>query len=1190
MYLKQLQLKGFKSFAHKTVLEFSPGITVVVGPNGSGKSNIADAVRWVLGEQSARSLRGSKMEDVIFAGSKERQPVGMAQVSLILDNEDGELPLDFNEVGITRRVFRSGDSEFLINKAPCRLKDIHELFMDTGVGKESFSIIGQGKIAEILNSKPEERRSIIEEAAGISKYRYRQQQAVKKLESTEQSIHRLRDLVQEIDSQLVPLAEQAEQAAKYQGLKAQFDTLEIKAAVVEIGKLLEKITAASSDREQLVLRVKQREAENSVLEIDLEKQKFSLNRLDEEIGELQQRLYRQEQQLQRLEGSLGIEKEKQQHAKKRMEQLDEEQRRLLERKDRVQELIETIKAKQSDIYLELENVRRTIDETAAAYQGKIKRHADRNENAEQLKNQIFDLLHEESSIKNELARQDQNRQHFSAQQQRLAKQLDDIRQKLRKKEQELEQVAAEKVKNRQKEKNLENQLAVCEKQITSLAQETDQLQQRYRRITGEFNKATNRLETLEALSREYEGFYRGVREVLQAKESGKKGFAGIYGAVVQLLKVPEEYELAVETALGAAAQSVVVEDNKDAQRAIEFLKSTDGGRATFLPLDTIQPRLLPGKFNKLLSGPGIIGQVKDVIETQSKYRPVLEHLLGNVLIATDMEKAVAAARNSGFKVRVVTLDGDVVNTGGAMSGGSSSPKESGLIRREGEIKRLQRKQEQLSRQIRQVSQVFAEKRQQLDERVKEKAQIEQTLADTVKTLEALANSRLACTREIDNLKDMAENLNWQKEQLAEELSSLGAREAEFQEQLKQLQQRRADIEKELASLTRENQTLEVEKAALADKITGERVKFAALEQEQRAVNDNFSAQKKLLSDVSAEIAEKEEEKERLKQQEREIQQNLRNQGEESKKLVIMQEELQQEIIGFKERREQLKKEIGKLEETIKQNAKRLQLEQQELNQIEVKLARWETEKENHLSRLWESHRLSYEQALLLQEDRHEVKGLNSQLRVLRQQMEALGVVNLGAIEEYKRVSERHQFLTRQLADLQDAKKSLHKVIGEMQSIMKKRFSKTFARVNEYFIEMFRELFGGGTAELRLTEAEDVLEAGIAIIAQPPGKKLSHLSLLSGGEKALTAIALLFGILKVKPSPFCLLDEIDASLDEANVDRFASVLKTFAADSQFIVISHRQGTMEIADDLYGVTMDKSGISKLVSVKLAGSRVS
>ncbi|WP_366921625.1 chromosome segregation protein SMC [Metallumcola ferriviriculae] len=1187
MYLKQLQIKGFKSFANKTIMEFSPGITAVVGPNGSGKSNIADAVRWVLGEQSARSLRGNKMEDVIFAGSKERKPVGMAQVSLVLNNEDGNLPLDFNEVDITRRVFRSGESEFLINKTPCRLKDIHELFMDSGVGKESFSIIGQGKVEEILNSKPEDRRSLLEEAAGISKYRYRQQQAAKKLDRTEQSIERLQDLVQEIESQLGPLGEQASRAEQYQSLKSKHDKLEIKGAVVEIGKLQEKLDQTGQQREQLLLEVKEGEAQNNLMEADLEQNKLNLKQLEEKISEIQQRLYRQEQELQHLEASMGIEKEKRQNGSQRIDQLSQEKERLQEKKGRLEELIAGIREKQQGIADQLKKVFSEVTETENNYQQLIDQFSTGAVNAENLKNEIFDMLHKESSVKNELARQDQNRRNYGVQEQRFLKQRSELQNKLTEKKKALADIEERMASEGKKVDNFRQKLMDLDEIIVTLGRELEQQELQRRQVEIEISKKANRLEALQGLSKGYDGFYRGVRKVLQAHEKQQQGLTGICGAVAQLFVVPERYELAIETALGAAAQNIVVNNDTDAQSAIQFLKSNNSGRATFLPLDTVRPRLLSGKLSGIVSMAGIIGVAKDLANAPERYQPILDHLLGSVIIAEDMRSAVTAARKYGFKMKIVTLEGEVVNAGGAMTGGSSSPKESGLIRREGEINRLQKSLGKLQGQFKQINDQMIREQQKLAGFNGQETELKELIEERLKEQDILERSAVTLTKEIDNLVEVSTGLEWEEAQLSEDLSSIEAQETELKEKLSRLEQQRTSKEQDLASLTEANRNLESRKSTISEIITGKKVKMAALEQQEQSVNNDINQQERLLNDVIVDMAAKNSESERLVQQNQLINQKLENFSKESKELALLLEKLHEAELGLKEQKNECKINIEQLEETIKFNNKSLQQQQIELNQKEIKLAKWETEKENYCARLWENHQMSYEQALLDQDDELEVRGLTTRLRSLRQEMQALGTVNIGAIEEYQRVSERYEFLTKQLSDLREAKNSLNKVIFEMQSIMKARFGKTFNRVNQYFTEMFSTMFGGGTAELRLTEAEDVLEAGIDIIAQPPGKKLSHLSLLSGGEKALTAIALLFAILKYRPSPFCLLDEIDASLDETNVDRFTDVLKGFAVNTQFIVISHRQGTMEGADDLYGVTMENTGTSKLVSVKLERS---
>lgn len=1190
MYLKQLQLKGFKSFAHKTCLDFGPGISVIVGPNGSGKSNIADAVRWVLGEQSVKSLRGNKMEDVIFAGSKERKPVGRAQVSLILDNQDGKLPLDFNEVEITRRVFRSGESDFLINQTQCRLKDIHELFMDTGIGKESFSIIGQGKVEEILTAKPEERRYLLEEAAGISKYRYRKQQATKKLEDTEQSINRLQDLLHEIESQLEPLEKQAAAAQKYKQLKTELDTLEIRTAVREISRLSRKINEIQEEKEAALQQIREKETQKSVIEARLEEEKLAFNQLEEQIAGLQQEIYQEENKVQRLEGSMGIDREKLENVRRRRDQVSEELQQLSTKKKQLSAQIDKLQAQGARVEQQIKTLQRNIAAVEKQYEETVAELDNETENNENLKRRLFDLLHRESALKNDMARQEQKRQHSQLQHDRFAEEIQECRKKLEQKTVELQGIIEQKERKQQEIAGLLVKLDECRHKISRLETELAQLGEQYQDRSKRLSNIANRLETLEALNREYEGFYRGVKSVLKAKENGVRQCQGIHGAVAQLIHVPPKYELAVETALGSAAQSVVVQSSKDAEQAIDFLKSSNGGRATFLPLDTIQARPLPGKFQQLLQLPGIIGLARDVVEVKNEYQVVLEHLLGNVIFATNISDAVRAARKSGFRVRIVTLDGEVVNPGGSMAGGSSGAKETGLIRREGEINRLQKQHGEVERELLELAQTINDKKVELEDCRKKLAEIQEKLYQSRSEEETLKNRRQAYIEDIDNLKETVKGLQWQQQQLANEQEMLAGEENALQVQLQQVAKEKEEVEARLAALDDQKEVLEEQKSRLTAEITEQKVSLAALKQELFGIVEKRNAQENLLEETIETLKKRQEEMADLEEQEKELVESIEKKGAQSKIILLNKEKLQEQLEAFREKREAKRQQISELENKLKHEGQQLQNLNQVLNKKEITLTRWETEKENHVNRLWEEHQLTYEQALPYDTGRGESKELHKQIRELRREIAQLGTVNLGAIEEYQRVSERHQFLSKQLSDLQEAKQSLNKVINEMESIMKERFAATFSRVNQCFKEMFQRLFGGGTAELKLTDSDDILAAGIDIVAQPPGKKLSHLSLLSGGEKALTAISLLFGILKIKPSPFCILDEIDASLDEANVNRFAQVLQDFSRRTQFIVISHRQGTMEVADDLYGVTMDKSGVSKLVSVKLEENRVS
>ena len=1189
MYLKHMQLKGFKSFAHKTTLEFGPGISVIVGPNGSGKSNISDAVRWVLGEQSAKSLRGSKMEDVIFSGSKERKPVGMAQVSLMLDNQDGRLPLDFNEVEITRRVFRSGESDYLINKARCRLKDIHELFLDTGVGRESFSIIGQGKVEQILISKPEERRYLVEEAAGISKYRYRKEKAEKKLEDTEQSICRLKDLLQEIESQLDPLKEQAEQARKYKKLKKEFDSLEIKLAVKEIKGLNERVKQISAEKEAIELNTKEQETQHRLAEAKNEDEKLLLKQMEEYLATARTNYHSLETQMERLEGSMGVQREKKNNAGQRQKQVRSELDNLDNRQIITLKSLEELNQQKIQLDEQIKVLKENIGAIESQFNETHNVLQNDNLNNERLKNKLFDLLHNESGCRNDLARLEQKKQNKELQRNHVLNEAVTVNQKT---EQAIKQRQVNYEEIKKCEQNVEKtneELNQSRQAVSDLKLEMHKSKERYQSIHNNYSRTLNKLETLENLSSEYEGFYKGVKNTLVGKERGIGKCQGIEGAVAQLITVPQQYELAVETALGSAVQSLVSKSSADAEAAINYLKETKGGRATFLPLDTVQPRIFNSRYDELLSMQGILGLAVDVINVGREYKIVLENLLGNVLLARDISNAVKAAKKSGFRVKIVSLDGEVIHPGGSMAGGSRSSNEAGLIRREGEISRLKEQVSLISKQMELANSKVTAIEKELQANEKNILELQDELYNHRSRMQAAQDRQSVLSKEIKDLEERASELNWQEQQLEKEEELVTDQWKELLVGLKAVENDKQDVENQLNSLGKNKEQMENKKTSLNAELTDKKIQLATINQEMQALVEKQSGLNDLLYELKVTRDERDSELNQLEKTISEITNDLSVKAQTSKEIVIKQDTVQHELDNLIAERSAKEKEISRLEVFIKEKRQILEELGKDLTQKEITLARWDTENANRVSRLWEEYQLTFEQAAAKYPSEEIVSGSAKRLRVLRRELQELGTVNLGAIEEYDRIFERSNFLDKQLTDLQEARNSLNKVISEMQVIMKKRFIETFSRVNKCFEEMFQRLFGGGTAALKLTSTEDVLAAGIDIVAQPPGKKLSHLSLLSGGEKALTAISLLFGILKIKPSPFCILDEIDASLDETNVDRFAMVLKDFSEQCQFIVVSHRQGTMESADDLYGVTMDKSGTSKLVSVKLDESQV-
>jgi len=982
MYLKRIESYGFKSFANKTNIEFEQGMNVIVGPNGSGKSNIIDATRWVLGEQSAKALRGGNMQDVIFKGSSKKQKLGYAEVTLILDNNDHQLPIDFTELSVTRRLYRSGESLYLINNEKVRLQDVTNLFMDSGIGKESFSIIGQGRIDEILNSKPVDRRSIFEEAAGVLKYKTRKEQSLRRLERTHENLTRVNDIISELEVQLNPLKKQADIAKLYLEHKDELEKFEVNLLVYEINTLSEEL--AEIDARMTTLTLEKAE-QNLLIETSLqslEEHERKITELDEKITTLQAKLVQVTQEAENARGTTQLHEQKKSH---------------------IEETIENIKAEQTSFTDKLTKITKLA------------------ETSEQV----------------------------------------DFSEKLQKVDQKLAQQKGA----------LEQAIGLLEQQ------QQDKLQ-----VLGEQKTLSSRYTTLKEIADSHRNLFQGVREVIKAKENGK--LSGIEGTIIELIDVDDTYAKAIEVALGSALQNVITTTQQAAEQAIGHLKAHKLGRATFYPLDVLSRR----KHDKLetFNNQAVYGFAHTLLTYDSKYTPVFEQLLSNTIILHDLQAANKFAKETNFRYRLVTLEGDIVHRGGSMTGGNHTHNEkTGLLSQKKELKHLQQAIEQ-----------FGDKLSEQDEAV----------------AAGMAKNKIL-QQQIETTREERFKIEQQAQLFEQQLSQLAVQKEEVETQLVQLAEKLALQEKQLIDL-----------AALTDELS-----------DSYLVSDQLKDT--IIADINAVRAE------RL--------------DVDRQKQALLQQQRSAEGLYREIERKLQKDELAKNTAEIKGN--------------------------DRIARLQEHYNFSYE-SVKERELPDEYEKVEARVRSLRQSIDKMGVVNLGAIEEYERVSERFEYLTEQKADLLQAENNLLSVINDMDDEMKERFIETFEVIQTNFAYTFKKLFGGGDAKLQLTDKKDVLVSGIEIFAQPPGKKIQNLSLLSGGERALTAIALLFAILKTKAVPFCILDEVEAALDEANVERFAKYLKSFSQESQFIVVSHRKGTMEEADILYGVTMEEAGVSRILSVKL------
>jgi chromosome segregation protein len=1179
MFLKQLEVMGFKSFAERISVEFVPGVTAVVGPNGSGKSNIIDAIRWVLGEQSAKSLRGSKMEDVIFAGSDSRKALNIAEVTLVLDNEDGALPIDYSEISVTRRVFRSGDSEYLLNKQPCRLKDIIELFMDSGLGKEAFSIISQGKVEEILNSKPEERRTIFEEAAGVLKYKTRKKKAESKLFETQENLNRVNDILHELEGQVEPLKIQASMAKDYLEKKEELEKFEVALTVYDIEDLHKQWESVSVDfekhgREEIALssRVQKKEAV-------LAQTRDKIAALDESITNLQEILLSTSEELEKLEGRKQVLIERKKNSSTNETQLkqsiDEAETRLAQlssEKNSLQETFKGIETEVSELKVEL-----------STKQSQFKHYSENIEEIiESYKSDYIEKLNQQAAAKNEiqylqqqLEQQSSRSGRLEAENEKYVHQRDELQKNHKVLSKELQQ-QKEKIDEhiflyREEQKKLESVKTKYEKQEKTLYQAYQYLQQ-----------AKSRKEMLEEMEDDYSGFFQGVKEVLKARDGA---LSGIEGAVAELIQVPKQYETAMETALAASMQYIVTATEEDGRKAISYLKKNQYGRATFLPMNIIKGKSISeSQINMLKGHPSFIGVGSQLINYDSRYQMIMSNLLGNVLITKDLKGAGEIAKLVQYRYRLVTLDGDVVNPGGSMSGGTIKQKKNSLLSRKGELEEMKEKlsametqTEQLQLQVKSLKEESAFREKKLEEM---RVSGERQRLKEQELLSQLRENELSQ----QNLDERLSLYDLEKKDYTSIKEKHDSRTNELSKLLDDIQQEIKELDKKIEELTLQKNSERTSKDALSDEISDMKANLAARNEQQAGTRNQ-------LERVKENKAETEKRLKTLKEDLQWLQTEMKDNFSGEKQLI----EKAENCAGQKSETTELisirRDERLKLQQTVEDEELELkELKRQHkglvtaLKDEEVKINRLDVELENRLDHLREEYMLSFEAAKNDYPLTIEVEEARRKVKLVKLALEELGTVNIGAIDEYERVKERYEFLLEQKEDLTEAKDTLYQVINEMDTEMIRRFDQTFSAIQVEFEGVFKALFGGGRAELKLTDPSDLLHTGVDIVAQPPGKKLQNLGLMSGGERALTAIALLFSILKIRPVPFCILDEVEAALDEANVQRFSQYLKKFSDDTQFIVITHRKGTMEEAHVLYGVTMQESGVSKLVSVRL------
>lgn len=1179
MYLKSIEIQGFKSFANKMVFEFHDGITAIVGPNGSGKSNVADAVRWVLGEQSARQLRGAKMEDVIFQGTEIRKPQGLAYVAITLDNSDHKLPTSYEELTVARRVYRSGESEYLINNGSCRLRDVQELFLDTGIGKEGYSIIGQGQIDKILSGKPEERRELFDEAAGIVKFKKRKAAAEKNLESEKQNLYRVKDILAELENQVKPLEKQSQTAKEYLKLRDELKSLEVNLFLMEQDQLQETKKETEENYSIVAGDLKEtREGYESTRE-EYERLEFILEEQTFHLEENKNRLNDTKLKKEQLEGTIKVLKEqiiaaKQNdgHYQERMEALEQnlagKSKELNQYKEKKSELKEKLS--------QMDDSRIRAEELLCQIQNEMD---EMNQCIEDCSSEIFQYLNENTNIKTKRQRYEtmleQNTLKKAGLNQKILKFKSDeaaFLEALGQEEEHLNLI-------NQKIEELKSFLHEKQEEIHSLEEAADKIRKEKGERQQELIRINSKLESLKNMTERYEGYGQSIRRVMEQKEKTP----GILGVVADIIKVDKRYETAIETALGGSIQNIVTDHENTAKEMIEYLKRNQYGRATFLPLTAIKAGR--GIQNEeALKEPGVIGRASGLVETEQRFFPLVEHLLGRILVVDHIDHALAIQRKYKSTLRIVTLEGEQLNPGGSMSGGAYR-NTSSLLGRRREMEQIEKEAKVLTKKLANLEQDHEKNRSQRERR-------KEVVEESQKSLQALYldqnTARLKYNQAQEDKESAAEGfleLSRENKELDSQIRELKGYMEELSNQLLENERKSKENEARMEGYNRELEKKKDQRKQVREQNASLQIDYSSMEQNNLFLMENMKRIKM--------------EMQKLKEEQRQLNHSLLDSGKlvaEREAEIVKQKEA---IDGYEEGIRHIQTEIGRLEqekETISGKhkgffAKREKLSdrmielEREISRLKGQIERLGDQSEQQMDYMWQEYELTYQGALALKTD----TGLShpqikKSIGEWKGRIKALGQVNVNAISDYKNLSERYELLKAQHDDLIEAEEVLKGIILELDSEMRKQFQEKFQEIRFQFDVVFKELFGGGKGTIELNEDEDILVAGIRIIAQPPGKKLQNMMQLSGGEKALTAISLLFAIQNLKPSPFCLLDEIEAALDDSNVNRFARYLHKLTKDTQFIVITHRRGTMSAADILYGITMQEKGVSTLVSVNL------
>ena len=1174
MYLKRLELKGFKSFPTKTDVLFNEGITAIVGPNGSGKSNISDAVRWVLGEQSIKSLRGDKLEDVVFAGTDTKKAMNYCEVALTIDNSDKKLDLEYSEITIKRRAYRSGESEFFLNNKACRLKDIKELLLDTGIGKDGYSIIEQGKVDEILSNNPVNRRKVFDEACGISKYRYKKQEAERNLKNTKENLNRIEDIYIEIENQLKPLEIQQKKAVKYLEIKDKLKTLEVNSYIKEIEDLDKQVNESIDHNNLLLNQIKDVKVKKENLENSLTKSNEEIEDVDNKINKTVEYINTIKSVINKKYSELSVLNEKIKNCNNDILRNDNEITNINEKLNNNKIELSNLNKNKDSVFNNLNDIKKQINEVELQNKNKKDNISNLIQDVENLKDEIISLLDSKQNSANKLSTLNANIENIEKRTETINTEINYIEKNICDKNEEILNYNTDKEEKLNLIEKLRQNYSEVDKNINSLKEEYKKVEKDIQHSKLKLNEFNSKLNIYIDMEKHYEGFNKGVKEVLK-----NKSLDGIYGALGQVISSSKEYEKALEASLGSYMQNIITKDENSAKLAINYLKKNNLGRVTFLPLNIIKSNKIDKSSIK--SNTKYIGIASELVKFDNKYKNIIENILGRTIVISNMDEAIKFARETNHRYKVVTLDGEILNPGGALTGGT--------IRTNGNILSRKRLIEEFKEKIeveKKSLDLFEGNKLKLSNDINLQSEkienIKLELSENDKKLVFINTSINKSNDELKSLQGNLLKLQNEKKGLAENLEYILTKTSSLKEDIDNIDKKHISnkdkIDKLNLKLKEFNDIYEVDRNKFDDlniEYTKLNQIYESIIKDIERINKENQYQVSLLESVKIQLKDNKESKIKLQEQikiETSEKENLENQTiDENKKLNLQ-----------KEQKESIKKNRDNLSIELKNIDRQFMKVQESLFKVENKIERLKISQENYIEKLIEEYEITLEEAIKLKDESVVID--KKELESLKREIKNLGNVNIDSIKEYEEIKERYDFYSEQKKDLEESIDVIYKLIRELEDNMKKEFKEKFTLINENFKFVYKKLFGGGNGELKIVDKESILESDIEIVAQPPGKKMKNLNLLSGGEKALTAISILFAILLAKPTPFCILDEIEAPLDDANIYRFGEFLKELSKDTQFISITHRRGTMEVADYIYGVTMQEKAISKVISLQL------